>query len=67
LEAVGEGTSVPRDVVYDRVFVGTVDDMEVHPKCREAQPLSVFSIPYILDSGTAGLSNGSPLAESTHS
>ncbi len=33
LEAAREGSWVPRDVVYDSVFVGTGDDMEVHPKC----------------------------------
>ncbi len=48
LEATGEGNWVPRNVVYDGVSVGMVDDMEVHPECQEVQPLSVFPVPYIL-------------------
>ncbi len=67
LEAARESSWVPRDVVYDHVPVVTIDDMEIHPKCREAQLVSIFSVPYIFDSGTTGLNKGFPFAESTHS
>jgi hypothetical protein len=45
LESVRECDWVPGDVRDDDVFVCSVDNVGVHPKCQEAFPFPIFPIP----------------------